>query len=47
MMDIVGGYALAEEEEIATGGYFVHGGWPKVSKTKDSAPKVPNQKGDK
>ena len=35
MMDMAGGYALAEEEEIATGGYFVHGGRPEGSKTKD------------
>ena len=26
MMDIAGGYALAEEEEIATASHFVHGG---------------------
>ncbi|KAK0597251.1 hypothetical protein LWI29_023370 [Acer saccharum] len=37
MMDIAGGYALAEEEEIATGGYFIHGGRPEGAKTKDQA----------
>ncbi|KAK1552517.1 hypothetical protein Q3G72_018631 [Acer saccharum] len=46
MMDMVGGYALAEEEEIATGGYFVHGGRPEGSKTKDQT-KMPDTKGDK
>ncbi|KAK1576216.1 hypothetical protein Q3G72_011959 [Acer saccharum] len=45
MMDMDGGYALAEEEEIATGGYFVHGGRPDGAKTKDQA-KAPD-KGDK
>ena len=47
MMDMAGGYALAEEGEIAMGGYFVHGGQPKVSKPKDSVSKAPNQKGEK
>ena len=37
MMDMAGGYALAEKEEIATGGYFVHGGRPEGAKTKDQA----------
>ncbi|KAK0606913.1 hypothetical protein LWI29_006196 [Acer saccharum] len=37
MMDMAGGYALTEEEEIATGGYFVHGGRPEGAKTKDQA----------
>ncbi|KAK1563835.1 hypothetical protein Q3G72_033545 [Acer saccharum] len=46
MIDMAGGYALAEEEEIATGGYFVHGGRPEGSKTKDQA-KAPDTKGDK
>ncbi|KAK1558910.1 hypothetical protein Q3G72_008126 [Acer saccharum] len=46
MMDMAGGYALAEEEEIATGGYFVHGGRPEGSKTKDQT-KAPDTKGDK
>ncbi|KAK1550753.1 hypothetical protein Q3G72_024197 [Acer saccharum] len=46
MMDMAGGYALAEEEEIATGGYFVHGGRPEGSKTKDQT-KTPDTKGDK
>ncbi|KAK0602658.1 hypothetical protein LWI29_035740 [Acer saccharum] len=46
MMDMAGGYALAEEEEIATGGYFVHGGRPEGSKTKDQT-KMPDTKGDK
>ncbi|KAK0587804.1 hypothetical protein LWI29_029161 [Acer saccharum] len=45
MMDMTGGYALAEEEEIATGGYFVHGGHPEGAKTKDQA-RAPD-KGDK
>ena len=47
MMDMAGGYTLAEEEEIATGGYFMHGGWPEVSKAKDNVSKIPNQNGDK
>ncbi|KAK1563249.1 hypothetical protein Q3G72_024787 [Acer saccharum] len=34
MMNMAGGYALAEEEEIATGGYFVHGGRPEGAKQK-------------
>ncbi|KAK1568899.1 hypothetical protein Q3G72_030193 [Acer saccharum] len=46
MMDMAGGYALAEEEEIATGGYFVHDGRPEGSKTKDQT-KMPDTKGDK
>ena len=46
MMDMAGGYALAEEEEIATGGYFVHGGRPEGSKTKDQT-RMPDTKGDK
>ena len=46
MMDMAGGYALAEEEEIATGGYFVHGGRPEGSKTKDQT-KAPDTKSDK
>ena len=46
MMNMTGGYALAEEEEITTGGYFVHGGRPKGFKTKDT-PKTQNTKGDK
>ncbi|KAK3188945.1 hypothetical protein Dsin_028506 [Dipteronia sinensis] len=46
MMDMAGGYALAEEEEIAMGGYFVHGGRPEGSKAKDQA-KMPDAKGDK
>ncbi|KAK0590984.1 hypothetical protein LWI29_034021 [Acer saccharum] len=46
MMDMAGGYALAEEEEIATGGYFVHGGRPEGSKTKDQT-KALDTKGDK
>ncbi|KAK0578380.1 hypothetical protein LWI29_009529 [Acer saccharum] len=46
MMDMARGYALAEEEEIATGGYFVHGGRPEGSKTKDQT-KAPDTKGDK
>ncbi|KAK0598553.1 hypothetical protein LWI29_035804 [Acer saccharum] len=46
MMDMVRGYALAEEEEIVTGGYFVHGGRPEGSKAKDQA-KVQDTKGDK
>ncbi|KAK0574964.1 hypothetical protein LWI29_031634 [Acer saccharum] len=45
MMDMAGGYALAEEEEITMGGYFVHGGCPEGAKTKDQA-KAPD-KGDK
>ncbi|KAK0583828.1 hypothetical protein LWI29_003559 [Acer saccharum] len=47
MMDMTGGYALVEEEEIATGDYFVHGGRPKRSKAKDNAPKTHNPKSDK
>ncbi|KAK0579106.1 hypothetical protein LWI29_021230 [Acer saccharum] len=43
IMDMDGGYALAEEEEIATGGYFVHGGRPEGAKTKDQA-KAPDTK---
>ncbi|KAK0594106.1 hypothetical protein LWI29_019451 [Acer saccharum] len=39
------GYAR-RREEIATGGYFVHGGRPEGSKTKDQT-KVPDTKGDK
>ena len=46
MMDMARGYALAEEEEIMTGGYFVHGGRPEGAKTKDQA-KVPDTKGDR
>ncbi|KAK1575904.1 hypothetical protein Q3G72_009385 [Acer saccharum] len=46
MMDMAGGYALAEEEEIATRGYFVHGGRPEGSKTKDQT-NAPDTKGDK
>ena len=46
MMDMAGGYALAEEEEIATGGYFVHGSRPEGSKTKDQT-KTHDPKGDK
>ncbi|KAK0571631.1 hypothetical protein LWI29_019146 [Acer saccharum] len=45
MMDMAGGYALAEDEEIATGGYFIHGGRPEGAKTKDQA-RAPD-KGDK
>ncbi|KAK1583598.1 hypothetical protein Q3G72_025383 [Acer saccharum] len=37
MMDMAGGYALAEEEEITTGDYFVHRGRPEGAKTKDQA----------
>ena len=43
---MAGGYTLAEEEEIATGGYFVHGGRPKGSKTKAQT-KAQDTKGDK
>ncbi|KAK0606022.1 hypothetical protein LWI29_033256 [Acer saccharum] len=43
MMDMAGGYALAEEEKIATGGYFVHGGRSEGSKTKDQT-KAPDAK---
>ncbi|KAK0591822.1 hypothetical protein LWI29_008808 [Acer saccharum] len=46
MMDMARGYALAEEEEIATGGYFVHGGHPEGPKAKDQA-KAQDTKGDK
>ncbi|KAK1563647.1 hypothetical protein Q3G72_030594 [Acer saccharum] len=46
MMDMAGGYVLAEEEEIATGGYFMHGGRLEGSKTKDQT-KAPDTKGDK
>ncbi|KAK0600747.1 hypothetical protein LWI29_018038 [Acer saccharum] len=46
MMDMARGYALSEEDEIATGGYFVHGGRPEGSKTKDQT-KAPDTKDDK
>ena len=46
MMNMAGGYALAEEEEITTGGYFVHGGPLEGSKAKDPT-KAKNTKDDK
>lgn len=51
MMDMGGGYALIEKDEIVTGWYFVHGRRLEAPKAKDNMTKTQNQnqnqKGDK
>ncbi|KAK3225450.1 hypothetical protein Dsin_005312 [Dipteronia sinensis] len=50
MIDMAGGYTLAEEEEIVTGGSFMHRGRPEEAKSKDNRRKTQKEethKGDK